>query len=185
MTEPTVPTPDDKDWTWTITEPCPDCGFDARAVARSHVPELVRRYVADLHSALDRDDAAARPEPGTWSPLEYACHVRDVCRIFDRRVRLMLTADDPQFENWDQDATALEQRYWAQDPAAVSDELGAAADTIADTFGTVDGEQWQRPGRRSNGSVFTVDTIARYFLHDVAHHAWDVDRLVDEIPHPL
>jgi hypothetical protein len=22
--------------------------------------------------------------------------------------------------------------------------------------------------------LFTVDTFARYFLHDLAHHAWDV-----------
>jgi hypothetical protein len=97
----------------------------------------------------------------------------------------MLTRDDPEFENWDQDATALEQRYWAQDPAAVAEDLGAAADVIADTFGGVSGDQWLRPGRRSNGSVFTVDTIARYFLHDIAHHAWDVDGRVDGVPHRL
>ena len=34
--------------------------------------------------------------------------------------------------------------------------------------------QWDRPGRRSNGSVFTVDTLARYHLHDVEHHLHDV-----------
>jgi hypothetical protein len=38
----------------------------------------------------------------------------------------------------------------------------------------VAGAQWARPGHRSNGSVFTVDTFARYFLHDLAHHAWDI-----------
>ena len=31
-----------------------------------------------------------------------------------------------------------------------------------------------RPGRRSNGSVFTVETLGRYFLHDVLHHLHDV-----------
>ena len=30
------------------------------------------------------------------------------------------------------------------------------------------GEQWQRPGRRSNGSVFTVETFGLYHLHDPA-----------------
>ena len=36
------------------------------------------------------------------------------------------------------------------------------------------GDQWQRTGRRSNGSAFTVESIGRYHLHDVVHHLWDV-----------
>jgi hypothetical protein len=109
-----------------------------------------------------------------WSPLEYGCHVRDVCVLFGQRLQLMLTQDDPVFANWDQDQTALERRYWEQRPAAVAAELIAAADTVAAGFAAVHADQWDRPGRRSNGSVFTVDTFARYFLHDLAHHAADI-----------
>jgi hypothetical protein len=68
----------------------------------------------------------------------------------------------------------VDERYWEQQPAVVAGDLAEAADAIADAFAAVEGDQWQRPGRRSNGSVFTVDTFARYFLHDLAHHAWDV-----------
>jgi hypothetical protein len=100
--------------------------------------------------------------------------VRDVCTIFAHRLQLMLTDHDPLFENWDQDRTALDERYWEQQPAAVAGQLEQAADRIAAAFAGVADEQWHRPGRRSNGSVFTVDTFARYFLHDLAHHAWDV-----------
>jgi SAM-dependent methyltransferase len=35
-------------------------------------------------------------------------------------------------------------------------------------------ETWARRGLRSNGSEFTVDSIARYHLHDVLHHSHDV-----------
>jgi hypothetical protein len=56
----------------------------------------------------------------------------------------------------------------------VAGQLHDAAEVIAEAFASVRGEQWQRPGRRSNGSLFTVDTFARYFLHDLAHHAWDI-----------
>jgi hypothetical protein len=41
-------------------------------------------------------------------------------------------------------------------------------------FDTVEGDQWERTGRRSNGSVFTVRTLAVYFLHDVEHHLADI-----------
>ena len=79
-----------------------------------------------------------------------------------RRLELMLAHDDVRFENWDQDATAIEDRYWAQDPATVADELAAAADHAATTLDSVTGNQWQRRGTRSNGSQFTVETLAVY-----------------------
>ena len=174
MSTPVAPEPDSKDWTWVIQQRCADCGFDAATVARAEVPDLTRRYAAVIAASLRRPDAAARPQPATWSALEYGCHVRDVCILFATRLRLMLVEDDPQFANWDQDETALAERYWTQDPVAVAAQLRAAADAIAAEFGAVAGAQWARPGRRSNGSLFTVDTFARYFLHDLAHHAWDI-----------
>jgi hypothetical protein len=33
---------------------------------------------------------------------------------------------------------------------------------------------WGRRGTRSNGDVFTVESLGRYHLHDVVHHLWDV-----------
>lgn len=171
---PVTPAPDVKDWTWAITDPCPDCGFDPASVTRGQVPTQTLRYAGSVRSALLRPGADTRPAADVWSPLEYGCHVRDVCLLFARRLRLMLTEDDPQFDNWDQDETALAARYWTQSPAAVAEQLAAAADSIAAAFAGVGDDQWSRPGRRSNGSAFTVDTFARYFLHDLAHHAWDV-----------
>ena len=50
----------------------------------------------------------------------------------------------------------------------------AGAEQLAASFDSVSGDQWQRPGRRSDGAVFTVDTFSRYLLHDVVHHGWDV-----------
>jgi hypothetical protein len=174
MSAPPTPEPDLKDWTWVVHERCPDCGFDPAAVDRADVPDLTGRATAAIAEALAAPDAGQRPRPAVWSPLEYGCHVRDVCVLFEQRLHLMLDEDDPQFVNWDQDETALEQRYWEQEPATVARDLRAAADKVAGSFGAVSGAQWERPGRRSNGSVFTVDTLARYFLHDLAHHRWDV-----------
>jgi hypothetical protein len=100
--------------------------------------------------------------------------VRDACRIFTDRLRLMLTVDDPLFANWDQDATAIDQAYADQDPRQVATDLVRNADEVADGFAAVRPEQWSRTGRRSNGSVFTVATLARYFAHDPVHHLHDV-----------
>ncbi|GAA4381521.1 methyltransferase domain-containing protein [Nocardioides caricicola] len=166
--------PDDKDWTWVLNEPCPECGFEAAAVTRAGIADVVRANAQTWQAVLTLDDAAVRPDPATWSTLEYACHVRDVNRIFDVRVGLMLGEDDPTFANWDQDATAVEERYAEQDPATVSAELLAAAESAAARYESVPDDAWERRGFRSNGSEFTVDSIGRYHLHDLVHHAWDV-----------
>jgi hypothetical protein len=171
---PVTPEPDLKDWTWAIRERCPDCGFDPTTVGHQDVPARTRQYAALVADAVEQPGADQRPEPAVWSPLEYGCHVQDVCELFDQRLHLMLDKDDPTFANWDQDETALERRYWEQRPAEVAAEIRTGADRTADSFAAVDDMQWERTGRRSNGTVFTIDTFARYFLHDVAHHAWDV-----------
>jgi hypothetical protein len=168
--------PDTKDWTWVLTRPCLECGFEPADVAVEDLVELIHDNTRGWYAALDGPDAAVRPAPQIWSALEYACHVRDVHRIFAERLTLMLEQDDPQFANWDQDVTAVESRYDEQDPATVSVELVEAAADVAAIYAQVEGDQWQRPGRRSNGSVFTVETLGRYHLHDVVHHLHDIDR---------
>jgi len=166
--------PDTKDWTWVLDRPCPECGFDPGGVAAEDLAELFHQNIRGWYGALDRADATVRPAPDVWSRLEYACHVRDVHRIFGKRLTSMLEQDNPVFENWDQDATAVEDRYDEQDPATVSVELVEAAADVAAIYAGVRPDQWQRPGRRSNGSEFTVETLGRYHLHDVVHHLHDI-----------
>lgn len=167
--------PDTKDWTWVLREPCPQCGFDALAVEPADVSGRIRTDAQSWPGRLTGPAATSRPAPDVWSVLEYGCHVRDVHRIFEHRVRLMLTQDDPRFPNWDQDATAVTADYSAQLPEVVAGELLEAASAVANTYDTVPDDGWSRRGFRSNGSEFTISSIALYHLHDIVHHAWDVD----------
>jgi hypothetical protein len=165
--------PDTKDWTWVLQRPCPECGFDTQSFAKERVPAIIRENAAAWELVLAASDVRQRPAPTTWSPLEYGCHVRDVFRLYDYRLRLMLTEDDPLYPNWDQDETAVAQRYGEQDPAQVQLELTEAAQRLASQFETVAGSAWERPGRRSDGATFTVETFARYLVHDPVHHLHD------------
>jgi DinB superfamily len=170
-----APEPDTKDWTWVLDQRCPECGFVAGEVDVRQLPATVRALTARWQAALARSTAAERSRPAVWSVLEYGAHVRDVNRVFAERVRLMRETDDPLFDNWDQDAAAVDGRYAEQDPGAVADELAEAAEAFAAQYALVRPEDLERPGRRSNGSVFTVRTLGRYYLHDVVHHLHDVD----------
>ena len=166
--------PETKDWTWVLERACPECGFDANSVSVENAPALIRDNAARWPAVLERPDCRERPRHDRWSPLEYACHVRDVFRLFDSRLHLMLDDDDPTFANWDQDETAVADRYGEQDPTTVAAELVVAADTLSQSFEGITAEQRERPGRRSDGARFTVETFARYLVHDPVHHLWDV-----------
>lgn len=166
--------PDTKDWTWTIEQVCPDCGFAAGEVPPEQVAGLVRELTTPWPEVLARPDVWERPRPQVWSPLEYGAHVRDVCDVFGARLQLMLTQDVPTFADWDQDAAALAKDYLAEDPDEVAAELDIAAGGLARGYTRVTGSAWGRGGIRSNGSEFTVLTLGQYALHDLAHHLWDV-----------
>jgi hypothetical protein len=166
--------PDTKDWTWVLDRACAECGYNARSIDRYAIPTMIRSNAAAWLEVLARPDVRRRPSAQVWSPLEYACHVRDVYRIYDDRLNLMLTEVNPLYPNWDQDATAVADRYFEQDPLVVSRDLLEAGDAVARSFASIAEPQWTRGGRRSDGAVFTVDGFARYFLHDLVHHLHDV-----------
>jgi hypothetical protein len=172
-------TPDTKNWTWVLERPCPDCGFDASSFPCAEVADAIRANASSWQSLLELPNARTRPTDDQWSTLEYACHVRDVFRLFDRRLELMIEQDDPLFDNWDQDRTAVEERYSEQDPELVASELQAAGAALAERFDSVPAHSWSRQGRRSDGAVFTIDSFSRYLLHDPVHHLYDVNRGIE------
>jgi hypothetical protein len=100
--------------------------------------------------------------------------VRDVYRLYLYRLDLMLHEDGPHFENWDQDVTAIADRYDEQSATTVALELEGAADMLAARYATVRADQWARTGFRGDGAVFTIDSFTRYLIHDPVHHVWDV-----------
>jgi len=87
-----------------------------------------RRLAASPH----RVRRSRRPaDPERWSTREYACHVRDLLVLCDKRLNLMLTRDDPTFANWDPDEAAATGRYRELVPAEVATEITDAAGVAA------------------------------------------------------
>jgi hypothetical protein len=175
--------PETKDWTWTISGACPDCGYDGPEFNPSNTARAVRWLAANLPIALAAHTTpTARPNPSTWAPVEYACHVRDVFRLYEYRLGLMLNDDNPTFPNWDQDETAIADRYLEQDPAVVGDELAQAGHSLALAFDGVRPDQWLRTGTRSDDKHFSVASFAVYMVHDPAHHYWDITGAAPALP---
>lgn len=172
--EATALTPDARDWATTVRQRCPVCGLDPSSADRAEIAATLRATVPRWRAVLARPDVRHRARPGVWSPLEYACHVRDALAVHSARLELLLRTDAPLFEDWDQDIAALDGEYPQENPTAVADELAVAAGALADMLDTVHEADWERSAHRSNGEAFTVDDLARYLLHDVTHHLRDV-----------
>jgi hypothetical protein len=185
---------DDKDWTWVLERPCPECGVDSRSLDRDQLAGHTRAVGAAWRQLLgrsrvanrpptaadDADRAVSTPHARTWSPLEYGCHVRDVFEVFEKRLREMLKSrKPPTFRNWDQEQAAIEGDYANADPAKVAYELATRAGKYADVIDRVSGDEWDKQGVRSDGAAFTVESLTRYMLHDVEHHLWDARQILD------
>ena len=161
---------------------CPECGLDYESMpvaeAIAAIRALPRRYRAPLTRLLRGEDESvlrARPEPDTWSALEYAAHVRDVLGWYEGWVRQILVEERPVLEGIGRDEAAVENHYNDQDPVAVTDELAARAEALAATLETVPDDGWERIGLR-RGEERSIATHARRAVHEGSHHLLDIGR---------
>jgi hypothetical protein len=168
--------PDTKDWTWVLERPCPECGFDVQAFPREQLGTMLRENAARWPELLAHSRVRARPSDDVWSALEYGCHVRDVFRLYESRLQMMLDQQNPTYPNWDQDAAAVEQGYDRQDPDVVAGELLDAAAVLSQRFDALAESDWGRPGTRSDGALFTIESFGRYLIHDPIHHVSDAEK---------
>ena len=161
---------------------CPECGFEARRSRARRGGGMIRENAAG-GGRCSPDRACARPADDVWSPLEYGCHVRDVFRICDGRLELMLTEDDPHVPELgpgrDRDrrrATARRirrrsRRELARPPAG--SPPGSTRVTASSGRG---------PARAATAPRSPSSRSRRYVVHDVIHHLVDVGRRSDSRP---
>ncbi len=162
---------------------CEECGFDYESVAPADIPATIRafakRYRAPLSRFLPGEDGDSlvreRPDPHTWSALEYAAHVRDVFSSYEDWIHQCLVEDRPVLQGRGPDELAVERRYNEDDPAAVAEALAANAERLAATLEAVPEEGWHRVGRRRDEERPVLFT-ARRAVHEGSHHLLDIGR---------
>jgi len=127
-----------------------------------------------------REDAAlrARPEPDVWSPLEYACHVRDMLNVQRDRVELVARTETPELTPMGRDERVVEDRYNEQDPAVVTAAVVDAAGALAAALQAIDDAGWRRTAIYTypERAVRSVEWIGTHTVHELEHHSDDVGR---------
>src|SRR4051812_23116085 len=82
--------PDDKDWTWVLARPCPECGFDPAEHPRQTLASSLGQFAPTWAELLTHPRAGERPHPDRWSAVEYGFHVADALELGVVRLRRML-----------------------------------------------------------------------------------------------
>ncbi len=185
MARPTV-IPQRPDWqTRPVSEPierCDVCGFAWDDVPGDAVPARVT-VAATAMAALIRPGGSAvveRPDPATWSPLLYGCHVRDVLYNLRDRIVVGLAEHNPVPKAMFADVRLACGLYTDDDPATLAAELELAGGLFARTVRALDTGAlarpifygWPTPGTR------TLGWVAAQALHEAEHHLDDVRRIV-------
>jgi hypothetical protein len=157
---------------------CDACGFrydpaEAPGVAAAAL-EHAKAYAEVL--AGDPVQLRRRPAPDVWSPLEYACHVRDVLLAQRERVLAARRLDAPVAEPMGRDERVELDGYARWRPADVARQLQDAALMLAHTLDLLPPADWQRtlvytwPERAER----TLGWLAVHTLHELRHHLLDM-----------
>jgi hypothetical protein len=165
---------DGRDWTVVLRKPCEECGSDVGKFTADNLAPALHASIEEWAELLSGNPKplTTRPAPDTWSVVEYGSHVADVMDLFQERIFLMLTEDNPTFMSWDPDIAA--QHYADRSPAQVLGLLHGAANRMGDVWSTLVPHLWERTGSRADGAPFTVLSLSQYLMHDVMHHLHDV-----------
>lgn len=159
-------------------ERCEECGFDATLLTVADSIAALRSMGRRWHELLQDvsvERLRERPDPATWSPLEYSAHTRDVIALNGWGMDKVLEGGRPSFEGIEPDAEAVDHGYNVLDPETVVAELKANAERMARRAERALPEHWSR-----TATIAGVETDAgwllRHAVHDTSHHLRDVRR---------
>lgn len=158
---------------------CEGCGFVYDLAQAPAVGPWIVDRVAEFAVLLTSvADLVTRPQPSTWSPLEYGCHLRDVLLVQRERVLAARRTDRPSFDPMGRDERVEHDGYDGQDPECVARQLADAGQLFANVLARVDPKDWDRSVMYNYPKLSerSLRWVAMHTLHEVQHHLLDVRR---------
>ena len=160
---------------------CEGCGFDYGSVRPAELPGALTETAHRFQTALldaDVDELRRRPDGQTWSPLEYACHIRDVLLVQRERVLQARRVVMPEPAPMGRDERVDHDGYGEQLPGDVARQMEDAALLFANVLDRLGPVDWQRTlvYRFPERAERSLRWVAVHTVHELAHHVGDMRR---------
>jgi len=167
-----------------IHERCSACQFDGESYDNSSLTAAIAELGGAWRVLLGGAgcELRVRPNPRTWSAIEYAAHSRDITALHVFGVEQALTGTEPVFPAIAGDALieASAFGYADEDPEVVVGQLDREARRLARLAVDAGVDRWGQ-GITIGDSRSTVRRLLEHALHDSRHHLDDVERGLREL----
>jgi hypothetical protein len=162
-------------------ERCAECGFVYDISRVLAVGGRITLSVGELSELLNgaAADVSARPEPHTWSVLEYACHIRDVLLVHRERVLVARREERPLVTPMGIEERMEHDGYSGQSIVDVERQVIEAARLFANVLTRLGPRDWERTTimrTGTNESEWSLRQVAVHAEHEVRHHLLDIRR---------
>jgi hypothetical protein len=163
--------------------PCPDCGIDEETISVTDAVAAIRSFPRRYREALDavpRDRLAVRPDPSTWSIIEYAVHAREVLEILSMLLPEVL--DHPGLalpdmdDEVDRGGPPPTFPDWLTDRDLVLAGIQQASGALAARADEAPLSAWDRPFTIGNHE-HVASWIVQHAAHEGGHHLRDIERV--------
>ncbi|BBY39891.1 hypothetical protein MMAN_40250 [Mycobacterium mantenii] len=163
-----------------MTDSCAGCGFTYDLRRAASAGDDICAGAAEVVAFLCNNDVDVRrrARPEVWSPLEYACHLRDVLLVQRERVLAARRVNGADCASMGRDERAEHDGYNEQDPTRVARQLTDAATLFSNALVRLSASDWDRTvvyhypetGPRS------LRWVAVHTAHEMQHHLGDIRR---------
>jgi DinB superfamily len=164
---------------WT----CPQCGLEYDSISPQDAVQALRsyprRYREVIGPFIDDDEVLRRrPDPSTWSALEYTAHVADILEAMTPQLTEIVQHDNPSITDpISPDSRAAERRYNDMEPREALDWLERSSTKAADTVANLTPDDFSRKASYPYGERELIDVV-RNMVHEGSHHLRDVENVL-------
>jgi hypothetical protein len=137
--------------------------------------------VGGIVRAVPRSVLGTRPDPATWSAIEYLGHLRDLMAFHRHAIEQALAHDEPDLELVDPDAHVADAGYATADPEEILAQFSRRVARLDALLGSLSEADLDR---RAGFGTATIDVrlVMRSAVHEAVHHEGDLSRLVGHAP---
>jgi hypothetical protein len=132
--------------------------------------EAAPARLAKALKAFSTEALARAPQPGKWSAIEIACHLRDIDRLYAERVSKAAFSERPPFWMMDNARVSERLRYREAEAGAVVKEHRRRREDLLALLRSLPHPAWQRTGLHPKRGELSIEQLAVVIAdHDDSH----------------